>query len=155
MFGRSLTPILSEGGGTRTARGNQRWHDVYVTSRPHKPDAIIGSQSRWPQPCSVLHRKTLRSWKPAGRWGKVGTRRGGEQELSSFHSFRWRELPPPNAKWRALQWRGCRAPQFLPGPLSGSGGEAKAWGGGPYCGPASWNGAGASLQRLTALTGPH
>lgn len=86
MFGRFLT-VLSEWGGRRTAWGNQGWHDVYVTSKPHKPDAIIGSRSWWPQPCSVPRRKTPPSRKRAGGGGDGGRWERGVEASKSWALF--------------------------------------------------------------------
>lgn len=108
----------------------------------------------------------LRSWVEGGRraegGGEGGGRRGGQGQARVEFFSQLLQTGVPRFLIQSdghFSGEGAEPPNFRqeppPHPHGRGGGEAKCWGGRLIVAQREGEGPGASLQRLTALTGPH
>lgn len=95
----------------------------------------------------------------AGRRVQGGGRRGGQGQARVEFFSQLLQTGVPRFLIQSdghFSGEGAEPPNFRQGPPYGrGGGEAKCWGGRLIVAQREGEGPGASLQRLTALTGPH
>lgn len=93
------------------------------------------------------------------RGGQRGGRRGGQGQARVEFFSQLLQTGVPRFLIQSdghFSGEGAEPPNFRQGPPYGrGGGEAKCWGGRLIVAQREGEGPGASLQRLTALTGPH
>lgn len=101
----------------------------------------------------------LRSWVEGGCRAEGGGRRGGQGQARVEFFSQLLQTGVPRFLIQSdghFSGEGAEPPNFRQGPPYGrGGGEAKCWGGRLIVAQREGEGPGASLQRLTALTGPH